>query len=234
MAGTIINDQYINFADKIYDMALIGSALTLLPILVAIGTSFAKISIVLSLIRNALGVQQIPPNMTLYGIALILTLYIMKPVVSDMYELYNQYSLSEQTQTDPSSDKVKKLSRAAEVIAKPLIVFLQKNTRDTELNFFLSSAKNIWPEKYHKDISKNDLLILLPAFSVSEITRAFEIGFLIYLPFIVIDLVVSNILLTLGMMMVSPMTISLPFKLLLFVMVDGWSRLMHGLVLTYK
>ena len=233
MAGTITS-SYVDLADKMYDLAFISAALTLLPVLVAVGTSFAKISIVLSLIRNALGVQQIPSNMTLYGIALILTLYVMKPVAGEMYDLYVDYTKTQQVQSTEQSDRAQMLSQAISTISKPFTDFLRRNTRATELNFFLATAKGIWPEKYKKDINENDLLILLPAFSVSELTKAFEIGFLIYLQFIVIDLVVSNILLTLGMMMVSPMTISLPFKLLLFVMVDGWSRLMHGLVLTYK
>ena len=234
MAGTIA-PNFVDFADKMYDFFFISASLTLLPVLISVGTSFAKFSIVLSLIRNALGVQQIPSNMTLYGLALILTLYVMKPVAGDMYARYLEYTSYKQTQTnEASADKLEELSKAATMISQPFTDFLRRNTRKTELSFFLSTAENIWPDKYKKETSQNDLLILLPAFAVSELTKAFEIGFLIYLPFIIIDLVVSNILLTLGMMMVSPMTISLPFKLLLFVMVDGWSRLMHGLVLTYK
>ena len=100
--------------------------------------------------------------------------------------------------------------------------------------FFLNSTQRLWPEEARRDVSSDDLLILVPAFTVSELTKAFEIGFLLYLPFIAIDLIVSNILLAMGMMMVSPLTISLPFKLFLFVVVDGWTRLIHGLVLSYE
>lgn len=229
----VIPDNFLDVTGKIYDFFFVSITLMIIPILISVGTSFAKISIVLSLIRNALGVQQIPSNMTLYGIALILTLYVMKPVIAETYNAYQNYA-STQKEQPQEQEKLKQISNAISITSKPFMAFLKKNTRSNEINFFVSTAKVIWPEKYSKTVVENDLLILLPAFAVSEITKAFAIGFLIYLPFIVIDLVISNILLTLGMMMVSPSTISLPFKLLLFVMIDGWSRLMHGLVLTYQ
>ena len=157
----------------------------------------------------------------------------MKPVIAETYSAYQNYA-STQKEQPQEQEKLKQISNTISITSKPFMAFLKKNTRSNEVNFFVNTAKVIWPEKYSKTVVENDLLILLPAFAVSEITKAFAIGFLIYLPFIVIDLVISNVLLTLGMMMVSPSTISLPFKLLLFVMIDGWSRLMHGLVLTYQ
>lgn len=117
---------------------------------------------------------------------------------------------------------------------KPYKSFLTKHINQREKEFFSENIAKLWPPKYVHSVSSDSLFILLPAFTISELTRAFEIGFLLYLPFIAIDLIVSNILLAMGMMMVSPMTISLPFKLLLFVMFDGWSRLSHGLILSYS
>ena len=125
--------------------------------------------------------------------------------------------------------------QAAALAAKePLKKFLLKHSQERERIFFVKMAKALWPEEQWRDLKDDDMMVLVPAYSVSELTTAFQIGFLLYLPFVAIDLVVSNILLAMGMMMVSPMTISLPFKLLLFVLVDGWARLIHGLVLTYK
>src|SRR5262249_42221040 len=118
--------------------------------------------------------------------------------------------------------------------AQPFKGFLKKHIRPEQQDFFFRTTRQIWPDDLAKQVDKESYMILIPAFTVSELTSAFEIGFLIYLAFIVIDLVVSSILLAMGMMMVSPLTISLPFKLFLFVMVDGWSRLIHGLVLTYQ
>ncbi len=109
-----------------------------------------------------------------------------------------------------------------------------RNSKPEQREFFMSTARRIWPPEFSAGIKEDDLLIVTPAFMVSELTAGFEIGFLLYLPFIVIDLVISNILMAMGMMMVSPVTISLPLKLFLFVMVDGWSRLLHGLVQTFR
>jgi type III secretory pathway component EscR len=121
----------------------------------------------------------------------------------------------------------------AEVGKEPLRAFLIQHSNNAERAFFLRSAQRLLPPAKRDSISVNDFLVVVPAFTVSELTAAFQIGFLIFLPFLVIDLVVSNILLALGMMMLSPTTISLPFKLLLFVLIDGWAKLVHGLVLTY-
>jgi type III secretion protein R len=113
-------------------------------------------------------------------------------------------------------------------------MFLIKHSSEHERNFFVQTTKKIWPKKYADKVSRDNLLILVPAFLVSELTSAFQIGFLLYLPFIIIDLIISNILISMGMIMVSPIIISLPFKVLLFVLVDGWVRLVHGLILSYQ
>ncbi|MEM6546620.1 MAG: type III secretion system export apparatus subunit SctR [Pseudomonadota bacterium] len=202
-------------------VALVG----VLPFVIFLGTSFVKIVIVLSLIRNALGVQQIPPNMVLYGLAAVLTFYIMAPVITAGFEAFSVIDL----ESAEMPEILDGLSGAAE----PFRDFLRQHTSETQLAFFMQTAGQLWPTEMRDAINANNLLILIPAFTVSQLTSAFEIGFMIYLPFIAIDLIVSNILLAMGMMMVSPMTISLPFKLLLFVMLDGWTQLIHGLVLSY-
>lgn len=199
--------------------------LALVPFVAVMATSFIKLAVVFSLLRNALGVQQIPPNMAIYGLCIILTIYIMAPVgfaVSD-YIATNNVSLTE-------SESMSKLFDEG---LDPYRLFLKTHVRENEQTFFRETARELWPAAYHNRIEAESLLILVPAFTISELTRAFEIGFLIYLPFIIIDLIVSNILLAMGMMMVSPMTISLPFKLLLFVLLDGWTKLTQGLVMSY-
>jgi type III secretion protein R len=199
--------------------------LSLLPFVAIMVTSFVKLVVVLSLVRNALGVQQIPPNMAINGLALILTLYIMSPVISSTYD-----TMKDQ---DFSNISVKQLEDIGAQAKAPFVQFLNKHTHKRELQFFQSTAQLIWPDKQEDQLNKDSLLVIIPAFTTSELTTAFQIGFLLYLPFVIIDIVISNILLAMGMMMVSPMTISLPFKLLLFVVIDGWARLIHGLVLTY-
>jgi type III secretion protein R len=197
----------------------------MLPLLLVTTTSFLKISIVLSLVRNALGVQQAPPNMAIYALAILLSAYIMAPIGHRVMQSVAEVK-------DPTMS-LKALLQVARKSSEPIRDFLVKNSKPQQRDFFLATAKKLWPPDLANDSNKNDLLIVTPAFVVSELTAAFEIGFLLFLPFIVIDLVVSNILMAMGMMMVSPVTISLPLKLFLFVMVDGWSRLIHGLISTY-
>ncbi len=200
--------------------------LTLVPFIAVMTTSFVKLVVVLSLVRNALGVQQIPPNMALHGLALILTFYIMAPVV-----LHIKGTLAE---ADFKQADAAQLQQLLEQGGGPLKGFLLKHSEARERAFFVRTARALWPEAQALTVSEDNFLVLIPAFTVTELTAAFKIGFLLYLPFIAIDLIISNILLAMGMMMVSPMTISLPFKLLLFVLLDGWTRLIHGLVLTYQ
>lgn len=199
--------------------------LSLAPFLAMMVSSFVKISCVLNLVRNALGVQQVPPNLVLNGIALVLSIYIMAPVASQTTQLI----LRQQWQ----KKSVPEFLNAAEQVKEPIQTFLYKHTSERQRMFFVNTAKRLWPKEHSDLVTQKDLLVLVPAFTVAELTAAFEIGFLLYLPFIAVDLIVSNVLLAMGMMMVSPMTISLPFKLMLFVLVNGWSKLIEGLVLTY-
>lgn len=202
------------------------SILALVPFLAIMTTSFVKLAVVFSLLRNALGVQQIPPNMAIHGLAIILSIYVMAPVIYEIGDVIEKENVKFESITE-----IKPVFEKGSV---PFKEFLLKHSSERERGFFIQSAKKLWPEKYSADISEDSFLILIPAFTVSELTSAFEIGFLLYLPFIAIDIIISNILLAMGMMMVSPMTISLPFKLLLFVLLDGWAKLIHGLVLTYQ
>ncbi len=206
-------------------------ALALAPYLAVMVTAFTKLVVVFSLLRNALGLQQTPPNLVLNGLAIILSVYVMYPVGLEMADAARPVAARamQDGQQIPMSD----LLGAAERAKEPLRAFLIKHTSPEEREFFLDTARRMLPESKRAAATAEDLVVVVPAFTVSELSRAFQIGFILFLPFLVIDLVVANILQTLGMMMLSPTTISLPFKLLLFVSLDGWSKLIHGLVLTY-
>ncbi|HLT43360.1 MAG TPA: EscR/YscR/HrcR family type III secretion system export apparatus protein [Luteimonas sp.] len=327
-------------------------SLALAPFVAVMVTSFTKIVVVLSLLRNALGLQQVPPNVVINGLAIVLSIYVMYPVILDTYEAVTahqqgrpvpasvQAGIDERTQAQAERRRVRAeraaqraqaaASAAAEGEAastspaaadalqaeadalqaqaealqagegaapgaqpgplfrnvvtgqgpaaapaadtdadagveagivvpapaqatplapagsdgarllatfeagkEPLRGFLIEHSNDAERAFFLRSAQRLLPVDRRDALSVDDFIVVVPAFTVSELTAAFQIGFLIFLPFLIIDLVVANILLALGMMMMSPTTVSLPFKLLLFVMIDGWAKLVHGLVLTY-
>ena len=206
-------------------LAVVLALMALLPTLVVVTTSFLKIAVVMMLVRNALGVQQIPPNLALYGLSLILTAYIMAPIGHQIY--------GKVMQQPQWLRNVPALVQTVREGAEPLRGFMERNSRVEQRDFFVRTAQRLWGPELAADLKHNDFLVLMPAFLVSELTSAFQIGFLLYLPFVVIDLIISNILLAMGMMMVSPVTISLPLKLFLFVAVDGWSRLIQGLILTY-
>lgn len=214
-----------NTYDPIFLM-LVLVALALLPFVALMVTSFIKISIVLSLVRNALGIQQIPTNMVVHGLSLILTIYIMAPVGQEMFDILGR---SFEKKADFTI-----LMKGMVEAKEPLRKFLLQHSERKERLFFVQSAKSLWQNEAAGKLKHDDLMVLIPAFTVNELAAAFKIGFLIYLPFVIVDLIVSNILLAMGMMMVSPMTISLPFKLLLFVLIDGWTKLIHGLVLSFR
>lgn len=205
--------------------------LALAPYMAVMVTAFTKLVVVFSLLRNALGLQQTPPNIVLNGLAIILSVYVMYPVGLEMAEAADPV-ISKQSTTG-SAASIADLLNVAENAKGPLRDFLVKHTSAGEREFFLATAQRLLPEEKRARISEQDLIVVVPAFTVGELARAFQIGFLLFLPFLVIDLIVSNVLQALGMMMLSPTTISLPFKLLLFVVLDGWSKLIHGLVLTY-
>lgn len=201
--------------------------LALLPYLAVMVTSFTKLVVVFSLLRNALGLQQTPPNMVINGLAIILSIYVMYPVGLKMS------AVAQETGLGRSSDTGSML-HALDQAKEPLRDFMIRHTAEAERHFFLKTAQRLLDEKEKALITDRDLIVVVPAFTVSELTAAFQIGFLIFLPFLIIDLVVSNILQAMGMMMLSPTTISMPFKLLLVVVLDGWSKIVHGLVLTYR
>ncbi|MGJ4802672.1 hypothetical protein [Luteimonas sp. SDU82] len=315
-------------------------SLALAPFVAVMVTSFTKIVVVLSLLRNALGLQQVPPNVVINGLAIVLSIYVMYPVILETYDAVSAHQqgrpvpASVQKKIDdrqreqdlrnqalarraaeraaqaqpapgpslaPAADGQAAASPAAadalraeaeaaaagavagdnvpgplfrnvvtgstpeagaapspapaaaqapaplappgsdgarllalfEAGKEPLRSFLIQHSNPSERAFFLRSAQSLLPEERRGALTANDFIVVVPAFTVSELTAAFQIGFLIFLPFLIIDLVVANILLALGMMMMSPTTVSLPFKLLLFVLIDGWAKLVHGLVLTY-
>lgn len=218
-----------NFAIPSYFSLIILSAIiAVIPFLVVAATSFAKISIVLFLVRNALGIQQTPPGVLINTVAIVLTMFIMAPVLREIYAILTDPSQSYETIAD--------LEQVFELATAPLKAFLQMHSRPEATEFFVETTTRLWTTNgggVAMTASPDDLTILLPAFLVSELTRAFEIGFLLYLPFLVIDFVVSVIIVAMGMSMLSPTVISTPLKLLLFVFIDGWSRLLQGLVLSY-
>jgi type III secretion protein R len=209
----------------------------LLPVLVAIAalglvtflavtmTSFIKISVILFILRNALGIQQTPPNLVLYGIALLLTGYVMTPVVSKVY--------AEIAMPGQRFESFSDFSDLGGRIAIPPKQFMLRFVSPGEREFFAAAAARVWGADSGLSAAPDDLVVVLPSFVLSELRRAFEAGFLLYLPFIAVDLAITAVLMAMGMSSVSPTTISVPFKLFLFVGIEGWTRLMHGLVLGY-
>ena len=220
------------FSTDSFSLILTMVALALLPFVAMVATSYLKIVVVMSLVRNALGIQSIPPNMVINALALILTFYIMAPRISQSWDLL---TAKMEANRPEKTFRTELIAEAGE----PFREFLIQETGEKQLAFFVNTAEQLWATKDESgnvvpaQVDPKGYFVLLPAFCVSELTKAFQIGFLVYLPFIAIDIIISNILLAMGMMMVSPVTISLPFKLLLFVMVNGWARLIQGLVQSY-
>ncbi len=201
-------------------MLLVLTVLTLAPSILIMMTSFTRIIVVLHFVRSALGTQTTPPNQVLIGLALFLTLFIMTPVVTQINEEAVQpFESGEMTQEE-----------ALNAGLKPIRTFMLKQTNRSDIKLFLEIQGNDKEIKSEEDIPT---IVLLPAFMISELRTAFIIGFLIYLPFIVIDMVVSSTLMSMGMMMLPPTTISMPFKILLFVLADGWNLVIGELVRTF-
>ncbi|MGF1726607.1 flagellar type III secretion system pore protein FliP [Photobacterium nomapromontoriensis] len=188
---------------------LLMTALSFLPAMLLMVTSFTRIIIVLGILRQALGLQQSPPNKVLVGIALTLTLFIMRPVLTT---IYNDAVMPYQAGTIT-------LQQAMDTAAPPLKNFMLQQTRETDIEQILRIANEPAPDNY----DQLDFLLLTPAYVLSELKTAFQIGFMLFIPFLIIDIVVASVLMAMGMMMLSPLIISLPFKLMIFVMVDGWS-----------
>lgn len=196
-----------DFVDSIKILLLI-TALSLAPSLIVLMTSFTRIIVVLSFVRSALSTQQTPPNQVLVGLALFLTLFIMSPV----YTRVNNEAIKPLLNNEITTEQ------AIDIGSKPVKEFMLKQVREKDIALFVNAAKIEAIEKPED----TPITVLIPAFVISELKTAFQIGFLIYIPFIVIDMVVASILMSMGMFMLPPVAISLPFKLLLFVMVDGW------------
>lgn len=201
-------------------LLLLLTSLTFIPAIVLTMTSFTRIVVVLGFVRNALSTQQSPPNQVLIGLAIFMTLFIMTPVYNEINKTAIQpYLKQEITQAE-----------ALEIGSKPLKNFMLNQTRNKDLSLFFEVSQIEKPEER----LKVPFTVLIPAFIISELRSAFQMGFLIFVPFIVIDMVVASILMSMGMFMLPPVTISLPFKLLLFVMADGWNLIVKSLLASFN
>jgi flagellar biosynthetic protein FliP len=199
---------------------LLLTALTFLPAALLMMTAFTRIVIVLSLLRQAMGTMNAPPNQIIVGLSLFLTFFIMAPVFDKIYD----------TAWKPYSENKISLIQAADLGAQPLKAFMLKQTRQEDLALFIGLAK-VPPLNAPEE---TPLKVLVPAFIISELKTAFQIGFIVFIPFLIIDMVVASVLMSMGMMMLSPVLISLPFKIMLFVLADGWNLLIASLVQTFQ
>jgi len=219
LTGNTAPDGSMQYSLSLQVLALM-TAITVIPSLILGMTSFTRIIIVLSILRQALGTQQTPPNQVLIAVALFLSFYIMSPVLSEIY----------QTALDPYLSGSVEANEAITRVSSIMHDFLLLNTRSETIRMF-ADLRGIQDFASPEDVPFS---ILLPSFITSELKTAFQIGFLLFLPFLVIDMVIASVLMSLGMMMLSPMLISLPFKLLLFVLVDGWAMTIGSLASTFQ
>ncbi len=201
-------------------LLLLLTVLSLAPAILVLMTSFTRIVVVLAFVRTSLATQQMPPNQVLIGLALFLTFFVMAPV---FYEV-NERAIQPLTNGEITADE------AFAEGSKPMKEFMAKHTRQKDLALFMNYAGMERPETI-EDIS---LTVLIPAFVISELKTAFEIGFMLFVPFLIIDMVVASVLMSMGMLMLPPIMISLPFKILLFVLVDGWYLIVQSLLLSYQ
>lgn len=208
-------------------------AISLSPFIVMMTTSFVKIAVVLALVRNALGTQQIPPNPIITGLAMILSIYIMIPVGLEIYKSAGQTINQGTKEPVLSQMTVSLLVKAVGESKEPVRKFLMRHAHEKERSLFFNLARKMRIPEDRDKVEDKNFEILIPAFVISELAEAFQIGFIIFMPFLVIDIVVTNILLSLGMFQISPVTVALPFKLLLFVLVDGWHLIAKGLIMGY-
>ncbi len=217
------------FGSPITLMIIMG-VLSLAPFMLIMLTSFVKISVVLSILRNALGTQQIPPNQVITGLAFVLTIFVMIPVAK---EAVTEANISTQSSSAVFSERsIKDLIEGGKRGREPVRRFLLHHAHEKDRLLFVDLAFRLGGDP-NNIIDPESFQVLIPAFVISELKESFQIGFIIFIPFLVIDMVVANVLLSLGMMMLSPTPIALPFKILLFVLVDGWFLIVQGLVLGY-
>jgi flagellar biosynthetic protein FliP len=205
--------------ERVVQLIALITVLTLAPSILIMVTSFVRIVVVLSLLRTAMGVQQSPPNAVMISLALFLTAFVMAPVFEKAYETGIEPLMNDQMEIGEAFDKA----------SRPFHTFMMSQVRDKDLGLFVNLAKIEEPESPEAV----PLRVLVPAFLISELRRAFEIGFLVFVPFIVIDMVVASVLMSMGMMMLPPIIISLPFKLIFFVLVDGWNLITGSLVKSF-
>lgn len=211
------------------DLLFLLAFIALIPSLLLVMTSFTRIIISLSFLRSAIGTQSSPPNQVLIGLSLLLTIFIMYPTFSKINDqAYKPYKAGELNQTE-----------AIKAASVPLKEFMLKQVYDDDLDMFISLAEEkgiakVEPVKESEELTNLPMQIVMPAFITSEVKRAFMIGFLLYIPFLVIDIIVSSTLMSMGMVMLPPATISLPFKLMLFVLVDGWNLLIQSLITGFR
>jgi flagellar biosynthetic protein FliP len=210
--GTTVTERAIQ-------IVLLVTILSLAPSILVMVTSFTRIVVVLSLLRTAIGLQTAPPNSVMISLALFLTAFIMAPTFQQVYDNALQPLLAEEIEMEEAMDRA----------TDPFHTFMRAHVREKDLELFLDLSQSEVPET-PEDIS---LRVLIPAFMISELKRAFEIGFLLFVPFIIIDLVVASVLMSMGMMMLPPIIISLPFKLIFFVLVDGWNLVAGSLVQSF-
>jgi len=201
------------------------ASLSLMPFIAVTATSFLKISAILLILRNAIGIQQVPSNMVLYGIAMVMSLLIMGPVLKDA----GQRFAPQGEMPNSGTEMLQAFSNAV----PPFKTFMLAHTNPQYLNEFHDTAQRFQNKYQAEPVEKTHLFVVLPAFVASELAEAFRVGLYLYLPFLIIDLAVSCALMAMGMMMVSPMSITVPAKIVLFVAVEGWAKVMQGLVHSY-
>jgi type III secretion protein R len=208
-----------------FSLLVFSTLLGLLPFALLLLTAFMKISVVFYILRNAIGLQQTPSNLILSAVAAILALFISAPVVTDVYAELRNPKFTYKTVGD--------WEQAANAAVVPVKVFLEKQTSEVDRKFFALAAEQVWGKEKAVKLDDKSMFVLVPAFVMHELTAAFKIGFMLYLPFLAIDIIVANILMALGMMVMSPTVIAVPFKLFLFVAIDGWNLLVRGLITSY-
>ncbi len=212
-------ESVIKDINPVIQMLVVMTVFSLIPLVFCCMTSFLRFVIVFSMLKTAMGTQSVPPSIVIIGLSMILTFFTMGPTFQKMYDMGNI-----------PYQKTQNMVLALEEGSKPLKEFMMKQTRESDLEFFVQLSKHRQPETP----DEITLWEVAPAYIMSELKTAFEIGFVIFVPFIVLDLVIANILLALGMFMLSPTIISLPFKLLIFIAVDGWALIVQGLVTSYN
>jgi type III secretion protein R len=213
----------MNF-DQPLDLIALSLVLGVIPAAAVLVTSFTKIAIVFALVKNAIGIQQVPSSLVTNALALVVTAYIMAPVALEISA----------NMAEPPSRQQTKSEWLLASMAKPISNFMIKHVDPKEQERLLATSERIWPKEMFEKATPEDFFILVPAFAISEITSAFKIGFILYLAFVAVDLIVANILMAMGMIMFSPTVVSIPLKVILFVAADGWSRLIQSLILTYQ